>query len=105
MVDLGTVVPLPEEVMLHMTGGSSYRARVRWAAGSKVGLEFTSHQIVPPATLHAMQHLGRMLHSQGLPAAMAALRAEGFLGNNELRKAAEAAEAAFHLLETALNLG
>ncbi|WP_297372397.1 hypothetical protein [Acidocella sp.] len=104
LVDLGALVVLPDEVTLHMTGGTTYRARTRWTVGSKAGLEFIGQQVVAQETLDAMQRLGRMLYTQGLPATMAALRAEGFFGNAELRKTAEAAEAAFYQLETALNL-
>ncbi|WP_298284729.1 hypothetical protein [Acidocella sp.] len=104
LVDLGALVVLPPEVTLHMTGGTTYRARTCWTVGSKAGLEFIGQQMVAPETLGAMQRLGRMLHAQGLPATMAALRAEGFFGNAGLRETAEAAEAAFYQLEAALSL-
>lgn len=102
LVDLGAMFSLPEEVSLHMTGGACYKARRCWAVGTKVGLAFMGPQTLSPDTVEKLAQLGRMMQAQGLPAAMAALRAQRFFESDEVRRAAEAAEAAYHRLETVL---
>jgi hypothetical protein len=102
LVDLGAMFPLPEEMTLHMTGGACYRARRCWAVGSKAGLAFIGPQMLSAETVQKLAQLGRMMQSQGLPATMAALRAQRFFESEEVRRAAEAAEAAYHRLEAVL---
>ncbi len=102
LVDLGAMFNLPEEVSLHMTGGASYKARRCWAVGTKAGLAFTGPQVLSPETVEKLAQLGRMMQAQGLPAAMAALRAQKFFESEDIRRAAESAEAAYHRLETVL---
>ncbi len=105
LVDLGAMFELPEEMVLHVGGGTTYRARRRWAVGTKAGLEFIGAQIVTEKAAAKMRALGAMLAARGLPATMAALRAERFFDNEELRHAAEEAEAAQHRLEAILGGG
>jgi hypothetical protein len=102
LVDLGAIFSLPEEVVLHMTCGASYKARRCWAVGTKVGLAFTSSQMLNAEILEKLAQLGRMMQAQGLPAIMAALRAHHFFDNDEVRRAAEAAEASYHRFEAVL---
>lgn len=102
LVDLGAMFSLPEEVSLHMTGGASYKARRCWAVGTKMGLAFIGPQMMSADTMEKLAQLGRMMQSQGLPATLAALRAQRFFESEELRRAAENAEAAYHRLETVL---
>lgn len=102
LVDLGAMFPLPEEMVLHMTGGASYKARRCWAVGTKAGLAFTGPQMLSAETVEKMNQLGGMLLAQGLPATLAALRAQGFFASEELRRAAEAAEVAYGRLESVL---
>ncbi len=102
LVDLGAMFSLPEEVSLHMTGGACYKARRCWAVGTKMGLAFIGPQTLSPETTEKLAQLGRMMQAQGLPATMAALRAQRFFESDELRRAAEAAEASYHRLETVL---
>jgi hypothetical protein len=102
LADLGAMFPLPEEMTLHMTGGACYRARRCWAVGTKLGLAFIGPQMLSAETVEKLALLGRMMQSQGLPAAMAALRAQRFFESEEVRRAAEAAEAAYHRLEAVL---
>jgi hypothetical protein len=102
LVDLGAMFTLPEEMALHMTGGAIYRARRCWAVGTKVGLAFVGAQVLSADTVEKLAQLGRMIQVQGLPATMAALRAQRFFDSAEVRRAAEGAEAAFHRLETVL---
>jgi hypothetical protein len=102
LVDLGAIFSLPEEVVLHMMGGASYKARRCWAVGTKMGLAFTSQQMLSAEIIEKLAQLGRMMQAQGLPAIMAALRAQRFFDNDEVRRAAEAAEAGYHRLEAVL---
>jgi hypothetical protein len=104
LLDLGAPTALPEIMTLYF-GAGPRKARLRWSAGPRVGVEFLSEQILTAEHIETMKRLGRMLHTQGLPTVMAALRAERFFGNDGLRKTAEAAEAAFLDLETRLTLG
>lgn len=103
LVDLGAVFALPEEMTLHMTGGATYKARRCWAVGTKAGLAFQGPQLLSTETAELMAQLGRLLQMQGLPSVMAALRAKRFFENEEVRSAAEAAEAAYLRLEAVLN--
>jgi hypothetical protein len=102
LVDLGAMFPLPEEMALHMTGGASYKARRCWAVGTKVGLAFMGPQILSAETVSAMAQLGRMMQTQGVPATLAILRAQRFFDCEDLRRAAESAETAYHHLESVL---
>lgn len=102
LVDLGAMFSLPEEVTLRMTGGASFRARRCWAVGTKAGLAFLGPQILSAETAQTLAQLGRMMQTQSLAATMAALRAQRFFDNEELRRTAEEAEAACHRLETVL---
>jgi hypothetical protein len=104
LIDLGAVFALPEEMVLHLGNGPCYRARRRWAVGTKAGLEFIG-QVVSAEASAEMAQMARLLTTQGLPAALAVLRSRNFLGQAELREAAEAAEAAYAQLETLLNPG
>lgn len=102
LVDLGAIFSLPEEMTLLMTGGASYKARRCWAVGTKAGLAFAGPQMLSAETVERLGQLGRMLQAQGLPATMAALRAQYFFESDEVRRAAEAAETAYHQLESML---
>jgi len=105
MVDLGSVFVLPEEMVLQMASGPSYRVRRCWGAGSKFGLEFIGGPIVSAETGAQMAALGRALWTQAIPFVIAELRSKRFFGHEELRRAAEEAEAAYRNLETALARG
>lgn len=102
LVDLGGVFSLPDEVVLHMLGGATRRAMRRWAAGSKVGLEFVGEQIVSLETMQEMMGIAKLIRLQGLPAGIAAMRAQRFFDQEELRQAAEEAEEAYYRLEAML---
>jgi hypothetical protein len=102
LVDLGAMFPLPDEVTLHMVGGASYRARRCWAVGTKAGLAFQGPQMLSPETMEKLVQLGRMMQAQGLPATLAALRAQRFFESDEVRRAAEVAEAGYLRLEAIL---
>lgn len=102
LVDLGAIFSLPEEMALQMTGGASYNARRCWAVGTKAGLAFIGPQMLSAETVEKLAQLGRMMQVQGLPATIASLRAQRFLESAEVRRAAEAAEAAYLRLESVL---
>lgn len=103
LIDLGAMFNLPEEVTLHMAGGATYKARRCWVVGTKAGLAFVGPQMLSADTVEKLAQLGRMMQLQGLPATLAALRAQHFFESDEVRRAAEAAEAAYHRLEVVLN--
>ena len=95
-VDFGAPVVVPEEVHLRMNDGTTYRALQRWSRGTQLGLRFAG-----PAEASGDQgHARRAFQAlQALQAAAPAgcteiLRAERFFGDEELRQAVEAAEAA-----------
>lgn len=102
MVDLGALLPLPEEVTVHLQGGATYLARRRWMAGTKAGLEFIGAQIITGETALRMMKLADVLHAQGLRAAVATLRAARYFDQPELRRIADEAEAAYLRLEAML---
>jgi hypothetical protein len=102
LVDMGTLAELPEEVMLQMSGGASYLARRCWAVGTKAGLEFIGGQILTEETSQRMARIADVLQRQGVAAAVATLRTARFLDHEELRRIAEAAEAAVQRLEAVL---
>lgn len=102
MVDLGALVPLPEEVTVHLQGGASYRARRRWMAGTKAGLEFLGAKVAVNETAQRMHKLADLLHTQGPLAVVGTLRAARYFDQAELRRAADEAEAAYLRLEALL---
>ncbi|MGE4483067.1 PilZ domain-containing protein [Acidocella sp.] len=102
LIDLGTLFNLPDEVVFHMVGGAMRRAKRRWTAGSKVGLEFVGEHLVSAETTHDMAEIARLIRAQGLLAGVSALRARHFFKQNQLQEMAEAAEAAYIRLEAML---
>ena len=102
LVDLGAIFSLPEEMALHMTGGTIYKARRCWAVGTKMGLAFSGPQMLSADDMEKLTQLGRMMQAQGLPAIMVSLRAQRFFESDDVRRAAEGAEAAYRRLETML---
>lgn len=103
LVDLGTMVSLPDEVTLHMNSGATYLARRCWSAGTKAGLAFIGGQVVTGETVMRMRKMADVLQAQGTIAAVATLRAARFFDHAELRRAAEEAEAAYFRLEAILS--
>ncbi len=93
---------LPDEVTLQLNTGATYRARRAWGVGTKAGLEFIGGQIVTDETAQRMLKTGDVLKTQGVPAAVATLRAARFFDHSELRKLAEEAEAVYFRLEAML---
>jgi hypothetical protein len=102
LVDLGTLVSLPEQVTLQMGGGATYSARRCWSVGTKAGLEFIGGQLVSGETALRMLKVADVLVSQGTIAAVGTLRAARFFDHQELRRAAEEAEAAYFRFEAML---
>ncbi|MDR3504806.1 MAG: hypothetical protein P4L52_01035 [Acidocella sp.] len=105
LVDLGTMFVLPEEMVLQMASGPSYRVRRCWSAGSKFGLEFIGGPLVSKEAGAQMAALGRALWTQAIPFVIADLRSQRFFGHEDLRQAAEEAEAAYRNLEKMLVRG
>lgn len=105
LVDLGSTFLLPEEMVLQMASGPSYRVRRRWSAGSKFGLEFMGGPLVSKEAGAQMAELGRALWTKPIPLVIADVRAQRFFGHEELRQAAEEAEAAYRKLEQVLVRG
>jgi hypothetical protein len=103
LVDLGTMVNLPDEVTLHMNSGATYLARRCWSAGTKAGLAFIGGQIVTGETVMRMRKMADVLQAQGVVGAVATLRAARFFDHAELRRAAEEAEAAYFRFEAILS--
>lgn len=93
-VDLGTMLELPDDLTIQFGNGATYLARRCWSAGTRVGLQFTSAQLVSEDTAGRMRKIAELLHDQGLGAAVSTLRAARFFDHAELRHAAEEAEAA-----------
>jgi hypothetical protein len=102
LVDLGTLANLPELVTLQMGGGGTYAARRCWAVGTKAGLEFVGGQVISGETALRMRKVADILVSQGTIAAVGTLRAARFFDHQELRRAAEEAEAAYFRFEAIL---
>jgi hypothetical protein len=102
LIDLGAIFSLPDEMALHMTGGTIYKARRCWAVGTKMGLACVGPQVLSADAMEKLARLGRMMQAQGLPAIMVALRAQRFFESDEVRRVAEGAEAAYHRLEASL---
>jgi hypothetical protein len=103
LVDLGTMVVVPDDVTIQFANGATFLARRRWAAGTKCGLNFTGAQIISHETAIRMKKIADILRAQGLEAAISTLRATRFLDNIELRRAAEDVEAANARFEAALD--
>ena len=104
-VDLGAIVDLPDDLTIQFGTGATYLARRCWTAGTKVGLEFTSGQLVNEETSTRMRKIAELLHAQGLAAAVRTLRAARFFDHEELRRAATEAEAAMARFMTMLQGG
>ena len=88
--------------MLQLGGGATYQAKRRWSVGTKAGLEFAGGQIMTAETSMRMARMADILQRQGVTAAVATLRAAHFFQHEELRRVAEAAEAAAQTLEAVL---
>lgn len=102
LVDLGTMVKLPEAVTVRLQGGGTYSARLRWARGTKAGLEFTSGQVMTAETALRMMKIADVLQTQGVIAAVSTLRAARFFDHVQLQRVAEEAEVVYRRLEALL---
>jgi len=102
LLDIGTMVDLPDELTLQLNGGATYLARRRWASGAKAGLEFLGGQVVSAETAQRMLKIADVLQAHGVTAAVATLRTARFFDHAELRRVAEEAEAAVFRFETML---
>lgn len=101
-VDMGAVVSLPSEVTIQFSTGAAFRAVRRWTTGSKIGFQFAGPQIISHETARRMQIVADIMNNHGLPAAMQTLRVAQYFDNVELRRTAEAAEAAMRRLDAVL---
>jgi PilZ domain len=101
-VDFGAMLELPEEVTLRMNGGATYLARRCWSVGEKAGLAFIGGQIINDETVLRLLKIAEVLRAQGVLPAVATLRSARFFDNTELRRTAEAVEAAFYRFEAVL---
>jgi hypothetical protein len=101
-VDMGAVLALPTEVIIQYSSGAAFRAVRRWATGSKVGFQFTGPQIIGHETARRMQMVADIMKNHGMAAAMQTLRVAQYFDNLELRRTAEAAEAALRRLDAVL---
>jgi PilZ domain-containing protein len=94
-VRFNTPVALPEVLALRFNDGTSHPALRRWAHGEVAGLQFSGEG---PAAEAERRHLARAVHEAIAatdPAeAIRLLRHVWFFGDEELRRAAEAAELA-----------
>lgn len=102
LVDLGMACSLPEDVILQLFGGVARKAKQRWSAGSKVGLEFVGEQLVSAEASQEMVEIAHSIRARCLLAGIAALRERNFFSHGGLRTAAEDAESAFYKLENIL---
>jgi hypothetical protein len=101
-VDMGAVVALPPEVTIQFSSGAAFRAQRRWTSGTKVGFQFVGPQIISHETAQRMQVVADIMNNHGLAAAMQTLRVAQYFDNVELRRTAEAAEAAMRRLDAVL---
>ncbi len=102
LIDLGTMIKLPERLTIQFSSGACYPAELRWAAGTKAGLRFTGGQIITEDVAQRMRRIADVMQAQGLPAAMQVMRSARFLDNLELRRAAEETEATYLRLQLIL---
>ena len=102
LVETETPVSIPDEVKIKLTNGGTFRASRRWAFGNKIGFEFIGTRINDSATSESMSAIYDILQTQGITQALISLRRSRFFDNDELRRAAEDAEAATMRLEQML---
>jgi hypothetical protein len=93
---------VPEEVTIQFITGPIFEAERRWSSGTKAGLQFKGGQVVTAEIARRMEKIADILRFQGLAAAVATLRTARFFDNQELRRAAEEAEAAYARFEARL---
>jgi hypothetical protein len=100
----GTPVALPTSFTLQLRDGSTYPSVRRWTRGSQVGVAFTAPPAAtgnPGQTRRAAEALEALRTLSSIdPAGI--LRTERFFGDEHLRKAVEAFEAAYEVLTTTL---
>jgi hypothetical protein len=101
---LAATAAVPGLVTMRFRDGVSRPAHRRWSRGAEVGFEFTG---AGPAAADAgrrgwVEAIRRAFGEADPAEAMRLLRAAGFLGDEELRRAAEVAELAHAQLAAAL---
>ena len=103
-VAFGIPALVPEIMVLRLRDGSSYPACRRWARGMEIGLAFTG-RVIASGDEGRIRRAGAALeaaHATDPTGWLQILRAERFFGDETLRQAAEAAEAAYMRLEATL---
>lgn len=101
---LAAAAMVPGLVTVRFHDGVSRPAQRRWARGAEVGFEFAGAGPVAAdgGRRRQAEAVSRALDDADPAEAMRLLRAAGFLGDEELRRAAEAAELAHARLAAAL---
>jgi len=103
LVNLGTPIDLPNNLILKITGGAVYLTRRVWFSDTRAGLEFIGDPIISEETGHRMLVIWDILQKNGLSAANQELILADFFGNKGLRQAAIDAEASFKRLNSILS--
>ncbi len=93
-VRTGSVVPVPEHVVLRMNGGVMQPAQRRWTMGTLIGFQFTTAPALDEDSVDFAHAACDILNTRGLSAALIMLRERRFFDDAELRDAAESAEEA-----------
>ena len=100
---LASATPVPELFTVRFRDGVCSQAHRRWARGTEIGLEFAGPGLAADAERRRQVEAIRRAVGHADPArAMAMLRDAGFLSDEALRRAAEAAELAHERLMAAL---
>ena len=95
-VDFGAPVEVPVHLDLRLHDGTTYPALQRWSRGTQIGLRFAGPVEASGDEGHARRAFQALqaLQSADPAGCLETLRAERFFGDEGLRQAAEAAEAA-----------
>lgn len=102
LVETETPIVVPEEVKIRLVNGGIFPAICRWEMGNKKGFEFIGAREKTNAIFESMQDINDILQIHGVSQAVLSLRRSNFFDNDELRRAADDAEAAIMRLKRLL---
>lgn len=101
-VQLGGIMPIPEEVTIQFAGGASFRAIQRWIRGEEIGFAIAGAAQLGAVSRGQAWDVYEAIRGRGLDIPLTRLRELRYFDDPALTSVADAAHAAVAKLEAAL---
>jgi hypothetical protein len=93
LIELDDDIPVPPDVVLLLSTGTTYLARRRWQRENRLGVQFSNRPVAQTDTTKSLHIFARILDNYGQSVAAKTLRSTRNYDNEESHHADEDAEA------------